>query len=75
MKKLLKQARNKMAVVPAAAAAAVMSSGAFAQIDPLDIEAAYTTGGTAVDATTAGLVGLIALVVGVGIVISLLRKA
>jgi hypothetical protein len=53
----------------------VVASAQSYGIDTTDIEAAYTSGNTAVGAAVGGLIALVAAVVGVGIVMSLLKKA
>lgn len=44
-------------------------------IDDAAVTAAYTTGSTSVDNAVIGLIGLMAVIVGVGAVIGLLRRA
>ncbi|WP_444890269.1 hypothetical protein [Microbulbifer sp. DLAB2-AA] len=65
--------RTKKTQMAAAATALVASAQTYA-VDTADIDAAYTAGGTAVAAAVAGVVGLVALVVGVNMVISMLKK-
>lgn len=55
------------------AASALASSAAFA-IDDKAITAAQTAGQTSVQLTTTGMIQIVAVVVAVGLVISLLRK-
>ena len=72
--------KNKLVAVPVAGAALVgtlIPASAFAAVDPAvqaAVEGAYTDGGTLIALAVASLIGLVALMVGVGIVISLLKK-
>lgn len=73
MKKLIAKSRNVAAKAALAASTLALTSTAFA-IESTDIDAAYTSGSTVVAATVAGLIGLVALIVGVNIVMGLLKK-
>lgn len=77
MKKLIKQSRNYLAKASVAAGSLALSAKTFALDAATDtaIGDAYTAGETSVGLTTAGLVGLVALIVGVGLVIAMLKKA
>jgi hypothetical protein len=66
--------RSKGVKVAAAASALVLSSTSFA-IDTAAITAAQSDGVDAVTLTVAGLIGIVAIVVGVNIVMSMLKKA
>lgn len=55
----------------------LLSASSLAAVDPAvktAVETAYTDGGTLIALAVASLIGLVALMVGVGIVISLLKK-
>lgn len=57
------------------ATGAVMASSATYALDTTDITAAMASGNTAVTTTAAGLIALVAIVVGVGMVISLMKRS
>lgn len=78
--KYVQKVKNKLVAVPVAGAALVgtlIPASAFAAVDPAvqtAVETAYTDGGTLISLGVAGLIGLVALMVGVGIIISLLKR-
>jgi hypothetical protein len=78
--KFVKKIRNKLVALPVASAVLVgtlIPASAFAAVDAAvqaAVEGAYTDGGTLIALAVASLIGLVALMVGVGIVISLLKK-
>lgn len=66
--------KNFLSKVGVAVTGFVASAAVFA-MDTADIEAAQTSGLTAVELTVGGLIAIVAVVVGVGIVLSLMKKA
>lgn len=78
--KYVRKIKNKIVAVPVASAALVgtlIPASAFAAVDPAvqaAVDTAYTDGGTLISLAVAGLIGIVALMVGVGIVISLLKR-
>ncbi|WP_221794608.1 major capsid protein [Oceanobacter mangrovi] len=77
MKKLIQNGRavaKKSAAVALGTVTMAASSGAFA-IDTADIATSFTEGNTAVTTVVAGLIGLVGVMLGVGIVMSLMKRA
>ncbi|EGG93990.1 hypothetical protein IMCC1989_471 [gamma proteobacterium IMCC1989] len=78
--KYVKKIKNKIVAFPVTGAALVgtlIPASAFAAVDPAietAVNTAYTDGGTLISFAVAGLIGIVALMVGVGIVISLLKR-
>ena len=77
--KYVKKIKNKIvaSVAGAVLVGTLIPASAFAVVDPAvktAVETAYTDGGTLISLAVAGLIGIVALMVGVGIVISLLKK-
>jgi hypothetical protein len=71
---MLKNLKSKLVVV----IAAVVAAPAFAAVDPAvttAVSTAYTDGGTLVSLAIAGLITLVAIMVGVGILISMMKRS
>jgi len=74
MKKLLIQAKNNARKVGFVASGVALSSGAYA-IDDTAITDAFTAANTSYGTAVAGIITLVAIGVGLGMVISAMRKS
>ena len=74
MKNQLKNIAKKGSLALTAITAASVSTMAFA-IDDATVTSAFDAGSTSVGVAVTGLVALVAVVVGIGMVISLLKRA
>lgn len=70
---VLRSKVGKALTVGATAAAALATSAAHA-VDDTAITAAQTAAKTSVDLTSTGMIQIVAVIVGVGLVVSLLKK-
>ncbi|GAA5442911.1 hypothetical protein Misp06_01086 [Microbulbifer sp. NBRC 101763] len=73
MKKLAQTLRTAKAKAAIAATSLLVAAQSYG-IETQDITDAYTSGNSAVSVTTAGMITLVAGVVGVGLVVGMLRK-
>jgi co-chaperonin GroES (HSP10) len=67
-------ARSRKAVVAAVAAGSALTASMSHAVDDAAITAAYTGANTSVELTTTGMIQLVAIVVGIGLIVGLLKR-
>ncbi|HSX83962.1 MAG TPA: hypothetical protein VLE50_01090 [Cellvibrio sp.] len=66
--------RSRKVMVGTVAALGTVAANMSHAVDDAAITAAYTSANTSVDLTTTGMIQLVAIVVGIGLIVGLLKK-